>query len=72
MKIITNNLEKFQADQKVICEKPIRYFCHHCNSELEITKEDIKKVPVKLCDSEEIIEGLGFYCPVCNGLNVTG
>lgn len=74
MKILTNTITEFTALKEAQSAKQFirKQLCHWCGSELEYNEKDIKTVPAKLVDRDETIPAQGFYCPVCNGINITG
>lgn len=72
MKVLTDKSAEYQAAKIQPKTFTKKHACHWCGSELEITDKDITTVPAKLIDRDETIPAKGFYCPLCNGVNITG
>lgn len=68
MKILKDNFIAYKAAEEAKTKYPLKYFCQSCNSELEIEEKDISEVPTKTLS----INGKGFVCPCCQGINITG
>lgn len=72
MKILVNKLSDYTVSKEVESKYPRKYTCQICFSELEIDQADVKNIDVPLFNSSATVKGLGFNCPVCNELNITG